>query len=615
MNLRRSNINQWPASPQWLWAGTRMAPFDMSDIARSHETDDFAAIETVMRYHERTKHQFNRYADGPRQLYWANQPNPFRRFEGAPLIHLPLLGAGEAPLSPRYDDLYRRGCVPSADVSIRALSRLLQYTLAISAWKQAGASRWALRCNPSSGNLHPTEGYLLIDALPGLADGQGLYHYAPREHGLERRSQCSAQQFKALTSEFPAQTFLVGFSSIHWREAWKYGERAFRYCQHDAGHAIGALRVAAATLGWRACLLSGLADATIEDLLGLNRAEDFALAEREHAQAVLAVWPSDLAEEGPAGVQRKIPTHLDPRLANDLTQATWYGAANRLSRDDPVPWEVVEAAASAARNPGSEATRGDVLEAPAVASDGRASATGPLAAQIIVQRRSLLACDGRTSITADHCYRMLARVMPGVELPASRRPMPWDVIPWDPTIHLGLFVHRVDGLESGLYLLVRDPRAIGRLRAAMHARFEWSTPPDCSAELPLRLLEGGDVRRLATQVSCHQDIAGDGAFSVAMIADYQETLFTRGAWFYRRLFWETGLIGQILYLEAEAAGVRATGIGCFFDDPVHRVFGLEDLAFQSLYHFTVGGPVDDPRLTTLAPYASPGMQRRDIDLP
>ena len=58
----------------------------------------------------------------------------------------------------------------------------------------------------------------------------------------------------------------------------------------------------------------------------------------------------------------------------------------------------------------------------------------------------------------------------------------------------------------------------------------------------------------------------------------------------------------MLYLEAEAAGVRATGIGCYFDDPVHRVFGLGGLAFQSLYHFTVGGPVEDARLTTLAPY-------------
>jgi hypothetical protein len=87
-----------------------------------------------------------------------------------------------------------------------------------------------------------------------------------------------------------------------------------------------------------------------------------------------------------------------------------------------------------------------------------------------------------------------------------------------------------------------------------------------------------------------------------MLAEYRSALVDIGPWFYRRLFWEAGLIGQVLYLEAEAAGVRSTGIGCYFDDPVHQVFGVQDLDFQSLYHFTVGGPVDDPRLTTLPPY-------------
>ena len=67
------------------------------------------------------------------------------------------------------------------------------------------------------------------------------------------------------------------------------------------------------------------------------------------------------------------------------------------------------------------------------------------------------------------------------------------------------------------------------------------------------------------------------------------------------------MIGPVLYLEAEAAGVRATGIGCFFDDPVHQMLGLfPNTIFQSLYHFTVGGPVEDGRLTTLPPYGEYG---------
>jgi hypothetical protein len=87
-----------------------------------------------------------------------------------------------------------------------------------------------------------------------------------------------------------------------------------------------------------------------------------------------------------------------------------------------------------------------------------------------------------------------------------------------------------------------------------------------------------------------------------MLAEFEEAL-SLGAWWYRHLFWEAGALGQTLYLEAEAAGLRGTGIGCYFDDEVHRLLEIEGTTLQSLYHFTVGGPVEDSRLTTLPPYA------------
>jgi len=87
-----------------------------------------------------------------------------------------------------------------------------------------------------------------------------------------------------------------------------------------------------------------------------------------------------------------------------------------------------------------------------------------------------------------------------------------------------------------------------------------------------------------------------------MLADFAEPIRRHGTCFYRNLFWEAGVIGQVLYLEAEAAGARSTGIGCFFDDAVHDVLGLTDNQFQSLYHFTVGIPVEDRRLQSSPPY-------------
>jgi len=118
----------------------------------------------------------------------------------------------------------------------------------------------------------------------------------------------------------------------------------------------------------------------------------------------------------------------------------------------------------------------------------------------------------------------------------------------------------------------------------------------------LRLLVPTDVTWAANRLSCDQDIAAEGFFSLGMLARFEATLAEHGDWAYRHLFWECGLIGQVLYLEAEAAGVRGTGIGCFYDDPVHDTLGLTGHAWQSLYHFCVGEPVEDTRLETTPGY-------------
>jgi nitroreductase len=218
--------------------------------------------------------------------------------------------------------------------------------------------------------------------------------------------------------------------------------------------------------------------------------------------------------------------------------------------------------------------------------------------QMIFQRRSAVALDGRTGITRDTLYQILAKTLAG---PGQ---FPFNTLPWTPLIHLALFVHRVQDVDPGLYVLVRDPMQTPALRAEMKQEFAWEKPDACPEGLELYRLQPGDARELAEQVSCHQAIAADGCLSLGMIAEFERPLQQHGPWYYPRLFWESGVVGQVLYLEAEAAGIRGTGIGCFFDDPMHAVLGLKTLQYQSLYHFTMGGPVDDPRLRTLPPYST-----------
>lgn len=195
-------------------------------------------------------------------------------------------------------------------------------------------------------------------------------------------------------------------------------------------------------------------------------------------------------------------------------------------------------------------------------------------------------------------YRILYKTLPG------QGHIPFDTLPWSPAVHLILFVHRVTDLAPGLYLLLRNRGQEAALRAATRADFTWERPAACPEDLALFRLLRGDARSAAQQLSCQQAIASDGCFSLGMLARFEDPLEQHGGWFYRRLFWECGMVGQVLYLEAEAAGLRGTGIGCFFDDPVHDLLGLASQQYQSLYHFTVGHPVEDARITTLPAYPS-----------
>jgi nitroreductase len=127
----------------------------------------------------------------------------------------------------------------------------------------------------------------------------------------------------------------------------------------------------------------------------------------------------------------------------------------------------------------------------------------------------------------------------------------------------------------------------------------------------LRLLAGGDFRKLVREFTCHQAIAADACVTISMLAEFAGPV---GAdpWRYRHLHWQAGLLGQRFYLEAEALGLNGTGIGCFLDDEVHRLLGIADDRFQAVYFFALGRALSDERMSAAPAY--PGRSRREADL-
>jgi SagB-type dehydrogenase family enzyme len=535
----------------------------------------------VRAYHERTKHRWKAYAPGPETLDWESQPAPFRHFAGAPDVLLPR-AADEAiasRLSRPFSAVSQRA-IPLAP-TLASLGAFLHLSLGITAWKSLGPDRWAVRANPSSGNLHPVEAYLILCGLPGLS--AGVYHYRAEDHALECRAQFADEKR-------PLPAVCVALSTVGWREAWKYGERAFRYCQLDTGHAIAALQRAGAVLGWRVLEQTQVGTETLARVLGLDRLQDFPArrhpdTEREEAESLLTV---DCDGTTPAPVHAR---HLRLIAAG----ARWNGVASTIDAHPMYHWPILNDIAAATRVTDGDTVAG-LEPVPAGTNDATAaSQSSASTADVLLGRRSAQRFDLRFLLERSDFFGVLEAVMPRT---VARQ----GALGHTHAIDLVLLVHRVSGLDSGLYLLTRRQDGTASLAEALSYHFDLvpvaGAPPDVDLRC-IALIESRRLARFARGLHCHQDIAAQACFALGMVAEF-DSVIERDPASYRTLHREAGQLAHMLYLEAEARSLRGTAIGCFFDDMLHETLKFSDTRFQSLYHFAVGRPIEDPRIETMA---------------
>ncbi|MBI1195008.1 MAG: SagB/ThcOx family dehydrogenase [Gammaproteobacteria bacterium] len=532
----------------------------------------------VREYHRVSKHGKHAYAPAPGFLDWDAQPQAFRHFVDAQRFPLPF---GEPNGAPMYGDL-AAGTIPPAALTLETLGVFLELAFGISAWKCMGPARWALRNNPSSGNLHPSEVYVILwDANAPLPPG--LYHYSPYYHCLEQLARIGDAGAEQAGLFFSGSLGALALSSVHWREEWKYGARALRYCQHDASHAMAAAAISAATQGWSLRMDEQISDQTLSALLGLKRITN----EPEHPD-----WICLLADRR----DFEPPTQSEQawrRLVQAMIDRN--GTASRLS-EEYLQWPQIRKVLPAIEKPAIVK-----LARTRPASGGRQTDTTPPfeASALIRRRRSAQRMNPEIGMKHADFVRCLRALLPKAEPPFA-------TIPFAPAVQLLIFVHNVEGLAPGLYAYIRNDETMEHLRQSCRdPELAWQPAPitEDATHLPLyRLKAIGEQRKLTSQLCCHQGIAGKGAFSLGMLGDFRE-LDHEGSWAYRRLFWEAGMIGQVLYLEAELSNLRGTGIGCYFDDSVHSLIGLPPEGdWQSLYHFTVGAGLEDSRLGMEPPY-------------
>src|ERR1700722_18254675 len=445
-------------------------------------------------YHEFTKHTVEKLRRSQHYLDWANMPNPYRHYEGVPLLDLP--ADPPAPQIPALEVLDGKlGNTFANDVAQNAsaqdgagfLSQLMFYSASISATKRAAASTYALRVNPSSGNLHPTEFHFCTRGLVGWPDG--LYHYRPSSHMAEQRA-IGDFVSKLTYTDAPLVFFLARIAG---REAWKYRDRAYRYCLHDIGHAWQALALAGRAMGCESFAIGNFVDDEVSASCLLNEDE----------------WPMLIVTlQGPS----------IPVISRETPKIVLYrGEANQLS-EEKISYPRIEKIHAATKLLSDTKVLDDGLSCADRLKMNESDGIGlppPLATSngfgdVVRTRRSALDFRGGDE------FMSLARL--STLLSGTAKPFFADFAAHR-FVQLYLYVHRVNGLEPSVYRYWPE-----------HAQLEAIKP--------------GEQRLVAAALSLGQDLGGNSCVTFSMIGDFEKATQIYGDRGYRCVHFEAGAIGQ-----------------------------------------------------------------------
>lgn len=520
------------------------------------------------RYHCATKHTVEKLYSSSHYMDWKNQPNPFRFYDGVEKIELPVKNLDDKS---SYFDVISR--INKNDytkgLSLNDLSKLLFFSMSISAWKEIPESgeRWSLRVNPSAGNLQPTELHLLSNGIKGLKDG--LYHYFVPEHNLERRGDesilPSLLSCDGIPEEFSKSSLVIILTTIFWRQAWKYQNRALRYCYHDMGHALGAINFAASALGFNCYASGNFKDEEIKRLLALEGTGEVPVL----IVPINSLRPMSFIKKREAV---KFPSNV-------------LGLPNKLS-DQETSYPLIESIYQSSCCSDTDNLHNEFKENKSICGEKGEGVNWELSLkekvisdffQIVRKRRSAVNFDNNKFMDLDHLKVILKSSTIGFNADFQQ---PCNIAEGKSCrffTDIYLFVHRVKDFSAGLYYYDR-----------LNCR--------------ITSIQRGDQRSAARNLSLGQDIASNSCVVFSLIADLKLAYDLYGDRGYRYVHIESGYIGQGLYLTAEALGYNGTGIGAFFDDDVNKYLKLPE-GKEVIYHFTIGQAVEDLRLATKKGYS------------
>ena len=531
------------------------------------------AVQAILNYHEKTNHSVRSVREGNFALDFSILPRLYKLYRRAETAALPEdAGASDVPaLAAIAGDVPTAGGIPTFE----DVGALLKLSAGITKWLKVPNGQMAFRAASCTGALYHIELYLVCGDLPGLP--AGVYQYGAQDNALRR---VRAGDYRGALVGATAGDEAVAsapvsivYTSVFWRNAWKYQSRAYRHTFWDSGTILANTLSVAASRGLRARVVTGFVDDDVNRLVDVDGRREAAVAIVPVGSGSGAVAPT----EAPARLNLETlpysPKEIDYPLIREAHAATSLdaaGAAAWRAADERVALRQAQGERDTSPldsrfrgHDGGAGEQGDPHPAP-VSSTGQALPPsrgkehweGESVERVILRRGSTRRFE-LSPIGEDALRTMLA---------AAMRPLPGD---WPPLDGGALntpyvIVNAVDGVAPGGYV--------------HHAADGW-----------LELLNDGDHRFMAGHLGLNQALAHDAAANVYFLTDLDAVTSAMGARGYRAAQLDASIRAGRLYLSAYAMGLGATGL-TFFDDEVTQFFSPHAAGKSVMFLTLLGVP-------------------------
>jgi SagB-type dehydrogenase family enzyme len=513
-------------------------------------------------FHEETKHSEIKLRMSRHYLDWENRPRPFKVYlDDLPSIPLPrdfAVPAADALacIAAGSNTGQKSLPVPStaAVLDTRTLAQLLFFSAGITREMSLDSGTYYMRAASATGALYPIELYVVCGGIDGEERlPAGVYHFSPAQFSLIqlRAGKDFRPQLAAMAggnADVLSAPATVVFTSLAWRNAWKYGDRSYRHWFWDSGVIAANLLAVAAAAGLRSSLAMGFVDQQVNSLLRLEQ-------EKEAAVALAPVGAPHRVAGGSDVAARPDPTPVA------IDAAPRVLPTSRAEAEHPEIWKIHAASSLASTREVAE-WLGDAAGAGGGArhQDGSHDREAAAAATAYEQKGAAPAGIGEVILRRGSTRRFsrsaISKAQLSAILHASTRGVPLDLLRGREDaslVDIYLIANAVEGLAPAHYSYNRQAGSLERL-------FATGSKENASA-----------TRNESGYLCLGQPLFSDASAVLFVMADLDAHLKALGNRGYRACQFEAGVVAGKVYLSSYALGLGASG-STFYDDAVTESF-------------------------------------------